>query len=209
MEGSPGLGCTPHFDVDGTWYCDYDEPILTAFRQQTGKDPYEIRNSDEEWIRFRAKYRTDWLRKVRQLQKEIFPEVKLGVFGDPTGRPGLAANDKVIPLADPLRAYLEDHDTWAREGLLDEFVNAYTTGCPKPEAYEAMINDSRSRVHPPCRYRGTQLEVYCAKKKDDILQSVQVAFDAGCEEIVFFETTPLEQNKTWEATKEISEKYGV
>lgn len=209
MEGTPGVGCTAHFDPEGVWYCGYVDPILSAFKEKTGRDPYAIPNDDTDWVRFRANYLTNFIRKVRQMQREFFPNVKIGLFGCPTGRPGLASNDKVIPLADPLRAYLEDHELWTSEGLLDEFVNAYTVGCPKPEAYEAMIRDSRSRVRPPCTYNGSQLEVYCAKKKEDILQGARIASQLGCKEIVFFETTPLEHNHTWEAAKEVIREYGV
>ena len=199
MEGSPGVGCTPHFDNEGVWYCTYDQPALEAFRKKTGRDPRKISNGDEEWVRFRASYLTDFLRRARELQRATYPKMKLGVFGCPKGRPGLSAQDKVIPLSDPLRAYLEDHDTWTRAGLLDEFVNAYTSGTAGAIEYKASVLDSRSRVHSPCRYLGTQVEVYGPRDEKTIAERVEACGEAGCEELVFFESCPLQWNKTWDA----------
>ncbi len=50
------------------------------------------------------------------------------------GRPGPATNDKMIPLADPLKAYLEDHDTWTRNGLIDQ-LSRCASDCSNSFAY--------------------------------------------------------------------------
>jgi hypothetical protein len=201
MEGSPGKGCTPHWDEKGVWYCTYDRPAIEAFKKKTGRDPLQIPNDDEEWVLFRAAYMTGFMRSVREMQKKEFPKVKLGVFGCPSGRACLRVTDKVEPAADPLRAYLEDHETWTREGLIDEFVNAYTDGSVfrDPAKLRSMIQDSRSRIHTPVPYQGTQMEVYGIRDEGTLLQAVETIAAAGCKEVVFFETTPLQANRTWEA----------
>jgi hypothetical protein len=115
----------------------------------------------------------------------------------------------VAPLADPLRANLEDHEAWTREGLLDEFVNAYTSGIDQNDAgkVRATIADSRSRVHGPCRYVGTQIECYTPHDEKSLRGRVEAAAAEGCEEVVFFETTPLQWNNTWDATHSIIQTY--
>jgi uncharacterized lipoprotein YddW (UPF0748 family) len=211
MESTPGAGCTPHFDHDGVWYCTYEAGAVEQFRRQIGRDPFCIPNNDAEWVNFRAAYLTGFLRRVRELQRADYPRVQIGLFGCSLGRAGLAAGDKVIPLADPLRAYLEDHQTWTREGLLDEFVNAYAihgelTGAARAKA---TIADSRARVHAPCRYLGPQLEVYSLKEEKSIRDSVEAAATSGCEEVVFFESTPIQWNGTWDAVYRVIKDYAA
>ncbi|MFH1007508.1 MAG: family 10 glycosylhydrolase [Candidatus Latescibacterota bacterium] len=44
----------------------YDEPVVRAYRDKTGKDPYEIPNGDTDWVRFRADAtNTQFLRELR------------------------------------------------------------------------------------------------------------------------------------------------
>ena len=80
MPSTTGRGCTAHFDESGVWYCTYDEPAVTAFKQITGRDPYQIPNGDEQWVKFRAGYMTDFLSRAREMQKKEFPALKLGVL---------------------------------------------------------------------------------------------------------------------------------
>ena len=211
VESTPGKGCTPHWDAKGVWNCTYDEPVVEAFKCQTGRDPFEIPNDDEEWVRFRAGYVTDFVRKIRQLQQSTYPTVTLGLFGCPKGRMGLAPDGKDHALAEPLFSFLEDHETWTREGLFDEFVSAYATHgvVTGPELIQATISDSRSRVHAPCEYLGTQLEVYSAKDEESIVSGVRAAAEADCRRIVFFEATPLQWNTTWHFAARAIDRFGA
>jgi hypothetical protein len=47
--------------------------------------------------------------------------------------------------------------------------------------------------------------------KDEISRRefLTVAGAAGCEEVVFFESTPLQWNETWDATHSIIQKYSA
>ena len=210
MTSTPGKGIAAHFDDKGVWYCTYDEPAVEAFKAKTGRDPFQIPNGDIDWVQFRADYMTGFVRKVREIQKRKYPNAKIGVFGCPRGRPGLATNDKMIPLADPLRAYLEDHDTWTRDGLIDQFVTAYGDfkGCPTGKRIRDLVSDSRSRVHPPARYSGVQLQVYKKDEECSMLRRAQAAKDSGCKEVVLFETTPIEAQKKWNLVRKAVDELG-
>ena len=201
MTSTPGKGIAAHFDDKGVWYCTYDEPAVEAFKAKTGRDPFQIPNGDIDWVQFRADYMTGFVRKVREIQKRKYPNAKIGVFGCPRGRPGLATNDKMIPLADPLRAYLEDHDTWTRDGLIDQFVTAYGDfkGCPTGKRIRDLVSDSRSRV---------QLQVYKKDEECSMLRRAQAAKDSGCKEVVLFETTPIEAQKKWNLVRKAVDELG-
>ncbi len=44
----------------------YDEPMVQAYREKMGRDPYEIPNGDTDWVRFRAgATNTQFLRELR------------------------------------------------------------------------------------------------------------------------------------------------
>jgi hypothetical protein len=210
MVSTPGVGCTPHFDDNGVWYCTYDGPAVKEFKGKTGRDPLKIPNDDPEWVRFRAAYVTDFLRRVRAVQRRDFPKVKVGLFGCPRGRIGLTVSDRNKPLADPLRAYLEDHETWTREGLLDEFVGAYDAGQTFFDSgkIKALVSDSRSRVHAPCPYQGAQMEVYGMRNANALFGAVEAVAQSHCEEVVFFETTPIEDHGMWKAAGDAIKRFG-
>lgn len=40
------------------------------------------------------------------------------------------------------------------------------------------------------------------------MESAQAALEAGCEEITFFESIPLESNNTWNAAKKAIRQFG-
>ena len=49
----------PRVDQHGYCAIGYETPIIEAFREKTGTDPFEIPNADDAWTRFRAAYGTD------------------------------------------------------------------------------------------------------------------------------------------------------
>lgn len=208
MPSTVGVGMAAHFDDKGVWYCTYDEPAVEAFKSQTGRDPFQIPNDDLEWVQFRANYMTDFVREVRQIQQAEYPDTRIGLFGCPPGRPGLCTTDKMIPLADPLQAYLEDHDTWTREGLMDDVVTAYNINCPNAQQLRELVNDSRSRVHSPARFNGIQLQVYNGEKACSLPERARVAKEAGCRELVLFETTPIEAQGKWDVVRKTVDQLG-
>lgn len=201
MTSTPGKGIAPHFDAEGVWYCTYDKPAVEAFKAKTGRDAFQIPNDDAQWVQFRADYMTEFVHKVRRIQKAKHSNVKIGVFGCPRKRPGYCVGDKMMPLADPLRAYLEDHNRWTREGLIDEFVTAYAENCPTPAELRDLVDDSRSRVHAPARFNGVQLQVYDTEASCPLVDRARVARDAGCREVVLFETTPIEAQNKWDVVR--------
>jgi len=49
----------------------YEEPMVEAFKEETGRDPFQIPNNDEDWIRFRARYLTQWV-EIRSCLSILF-----------------------------------------------------------------------------------------------------------------------------------------
>jgi len=146
---------SPRVDCRGYSAIGYEEPIIQAFKAKTGNDPFKIPNSDEEWVRFRASYLTEFMRKARALQKRTAPNCKFGVFASPKARlfPAYLNDEPFTPVPrrpgtrsslydfedDPrwisvgfpggLEGNLEDLDAWLNEDLLD-YVDAGIVNVP-------------------------------------------------------------------------------
>ena len=146
----------PRADQHGVSAIGYETPIVEAFKKKSGKDPFKIPNTDDEWVRFRASYVTEFMRRARACQKELVPDAKFGLFATHKGRmqpaypndepytPALPDPDDLrsslwalladkrhlnVELAGPLEGNLEDLDAWLTEGLLD-FVAASIVQVP-------------------------------------------------------------------------------
>ena len=147
----------PRVDQHGYCAIGYEEPVLEAFEKKTGKSAFDVPNTDMDWVRFRASYVTEFMREVRQYQRRLYPNVRMGLFAAHAGRiMGTYPNDEpYIPrsprtddprtvlyalladeqslkvgLAGPLEGNLEDVDTWL-EGRLFDFVDAAIVAVPR------------------------------------------------------------------------------
>ena len=147
----------PRIDCQGVSAIGYEEPVVQAFKDQTGKDPLAIPNSDPEWLRFRARQVTDFMRKAHALVRERCGDIPVGLFASHKGRMLPAyPNDEPFephsthpdarmnklctfmldkrsvntPFVGGLEGNLEDVDTWLDQRLLD-FVDAGIVNAPR------------------------------------------------------------------------------
>ena len=63
-------------DADGVSTYGYEDAVADAFQQEHGKSPFDIPNSDPDWLRFRARYVTAFLagpERRRQGKESIRP----------------------------------------------------------------------------------------------------------------------------------------
>ena len=110
-----------NFDVDGVdlaWvrgpqYVGYEKPFVDDFRAQYGEDPRTVDENDIRAQRLRARYLTDFTRRVRELLKEL---------GDRRGRQ-VELSAWIYQEQTSLFFGL-DVETWLQEGLLDSVVAA-------------------------------------------------------------------------------------
>jgi len=226
----------PRIDGKGYSAIGYEKPILDAFKKKTGKDAKTIPNDDMEWIKFRAGYVTDFVRRAREYQNKWYPGIVFGVFGVHKGRgmgayqdevPGKIIRDKsplgakdgtstrkkvTIGMVGPLEGNLEDHETWIAGGLIDTLVADVSELLTLPdgkldsEEYGQRIDQARSLVKGNCLF-GSQLNTW-SSNEEQMLESARVASEHGCQEVVLWEYVGAARNKTFEAVKKITDKYG-
>ncbi len=118
----------------------YEEPAVEAFKQRTGRDPFEIPNNDPEWIQARADYLTDWVQSVRELLDGQSRPMRLSLWLYP---PGAGRNQSIatlenptgqawdlgeqtildtsayVPCGSPLHSRFADVGSWSRKGWIE------------------------------------------------------------------------------------------
>ncbi len=107
------------FDIDGVnlgWirgpqFVGYEAPVIEDFKKEYGEDPRKLDDNEERVQRLRAKYVTEFVRKVRQLLNEL---------GRKRGRK-IELSAWVYSPETNLFFGL-DAETWVAEGLLDSII---------------------------------------------------------------------------------------
>jgi hypothetical protein len=166
----------------------YEEPIVRAFREKTGKDPFAIPNSDDEWIQFRADYNTEFVRRVRKLIRGTKPEVKLGAMVRAKGH----KSGKRTHQGNALRETLIDLSTWSKEGLIDSLLQDSYAPPPTGEQLVEQLNISRSQVDPHKIAVGVEMALFGKWDVASLAAAMEGPAAAGAKEFAFYQDTCFE-----------------
>jgi hypothetical protein len=134
----------PQTDAKGVADSGYEKPLIEKGKAAFGKDPRDLPNEDERWVRLRAEPQTEFMRAARKLARSRKRPVPIAVMvGHPWHYRGLL--DKIDG---NLRGLLLDVNTWAREGLMDAAVAAgyYRDGGTPEMAYRALKQETEGKV---------------------------------------------------------------
>jgi|GEM_PF-3429347 len=181
----------------------YDAPLVEAFKNERGKDPAKVGNTNEEWLRFRAERTyTQFLRDLRaRFGRELEISVLLGDCGNLGGN-------------------LLDWHTWVKEGLVD-------TLCPVPTVSHNVFS-YLDTAHMFKRFVGERVKVLefipvcdggtgpCMNCGPDewgtppkpgfVLLDVEFALQRGADGVLFWEADSFEIMDYWDAAAEIARK---
>ena len=134
----------PQTDADGVADSGYEKPLVEKFKAARGKDPHDITNGDESWVRMRAEPQTEFMREARKLTRAQKRKLPVAVMvGHPWHYRG-----ELNKIDGNLRGLLLDVNTWAREGLMDSAVAAgyYRDGGTSEMAYRALQTETDGKV---------------------------------------------------------------
>ena len=205
----------PIYDADGYYSMEYDKYMVEAFKSKTGRDAWQIPNKDPQWLAFRASFVTEYMRRIRSIQKESYPKVKLGSLGASIGYTHscwyLPLKDMKDPnlgisarLPSPL-ANLEDHDTWTREGLIDILCAPFNTFAAADEL-KTILPDAKSHIQGPCAFA---VCLGMPKTPAEILDCARVAYEHDAEYLLVRESFDIfNKPSIWDAFKQVSRRYG-
>jgi len=90
----------------------YEAPLVEGFRREFGKDPRELDEWDESWLRYRCGPMTEFVRELRQ---------ELDQIGSRLGK-RLALSATTFPTAQGNLFYGLDLERWIAEGLVDRLT---------------------------------------------------------------------------------------
>ncbi|MYB32837.1 MAG: family 10 glycosylhydrolase [Acidobacteria bacterium] len=112
LSRSGGRGIQAEFvsineDDNGVTTDGYEDSIAGAFREATGRDPFQLPNDDPDWVQFRADRWTDMVRDIRDAVKAVRSDAVFTITvinRDPGG---------YVPR-------IQDWPAWVEQGLCDE-----------------------------------------------------------------------------------------
>lgn len=172
-------------DENGVSRAMYEPPIVEAFHAKTGRDAFAIPNDDEAWMRFRADFNTEYIRRVRELIRATKPEVQLGAMVRGIGHGGPQHR------GDPYRECLLDVSGWAREGLIDLLLgDQWFSRERTPEQVAEQVRLSVSQVAGTTVPVG--LEMAFDGNMDLLAQALPAVRDAGAAELALYQDTAIE-----------------
>lgn len=134
----------PQTDAAGVADYGYVPPLVKEFKDRYGKDPHDVANGDERWVRLRAEPQTVFMRAARALIQEHRPRLPLAVM---VAHPWVYRGF-LDPIDGNLRGMLLDVAAWAKEGLMDSAAPAgyYRPGGTPEKAYHALKQETAGRV---------------------------------------------------------------
>ena len=187
------LEVAQNYNVDGIQLDDhfglpvnggYDDKTTSLYRQQFSQEP-PTNVKDEKWIQWRADVLTKFLRQLYLSVKKIGVQKK---------KPLLVS---VAPSVQPfgLNSFLQDSDTWVKEGLVD-IVN--------PQIYRPQLEDYKFELEKiQVTFTATQLEKFApgialiGSSQDltysDVMMRLECNRENGLDGYVFFEYERLQQ----------------
>ncbi len=132
----------PQNDPEGVADRGYEKPLIEGFKAEYGVDPLEIPNSDDRWVRYRARPHTEFMRSARKIARSKALPVSALVH-HPWSYRGDRGN-----IDGNLRGMLLDVTAWAEEDLVDEIVPAgyYRDGGTPEKAYLALCEETSGKV---------------------------------------------------------------
>ena len=170
----------PQATPDGTADFGYEKPLVEAFQKQHSRNPCEIPNNDESWVRFRAQPQTVFMRDAHKLIKAKNNNLPIAVMG----YAAWAWRGYTPHINGNLYGLLIDVETWAKEGLIDEAV-----------AWNLVFTPGGS---PEKVYRYTHAEVgeHCnvwlywelPPNAEDFTKSIELAQKVGAKQMLYWES---------------------
>jgi hypothetical protein len=186
-------------DRDGVCIYGYEQPLVDAFKATYGVDPHTLSNADENWIRFRASFLTDFMRELRPeaRAKGISVSAKVRTM-DSVQAPFPYWEPETAP-TNSLRGSFVDWLTWVDEGLLDEVMLVHENFdlialdpmklLTETRAAKQLIGGKAKLMMAVWCYNTTDAPVVAGKRALD--HAINAAMQGGADGVVLWETTPV------------------
>ena len=190
LARSGGRGIQAEFvsineDANGVTTDGYEDSIADAFREATGRDPFELPNDDPEWVQFRADRWTDMVRDIRDAVKAVRSDAVFTIT--------VINRD-----ADGYVPRIQDWPAWVEQGLCDEMHLWFrsTTDMPTIERHCRHFVDTVAGRVP------TMAEFSCyhpgsLQTPEAMMEAARIARAAGMDGLGIYRSHAVEQLRFW------------
>lgn len=186
-------------DREGVCIYGYEPAMIEGYKKLYGVDPHTLNNADENWLRFRASFLTDFVRELRAELRQHNVTLSAKVrsmnliqapfpYWEPENAP-----------TNSLRGSFVDWPTWVQEGLLDEVMVIHENFdlCAldfmklfrETRAAKELIGDKAKLMMGIFCYNLNDASVAEGKRYLDL--GTSAAMQAGADGVVLWESTPL------------------
>jgi hypothetical protein len=183
----------PQTDAKGVATSGYEAPNIAAFKAKYNRDPHDVANDDDRWVRLRAESQTLFMRGVRRLVNKQSTRVPIAVMvGHPWHYRGLQD-----PIDGNLHGLLLDVTTWANEGLMDAAIPAgyYRAGGNATKAFEALRAETGGKVD-------LWYYAWVPNTPEDFTHDFNAAQGLGAERMLFWEADYIDDRPNATALKQ-------
>ena len=197
LERNGGNGVQVEFvstnrDDRGVCVYGYEEPVVKAFQQKEGKNPFELPNQDSSWVQFRADYVTATLRELREKLRAKDPEAPVTV--------AFVARDP----NDYLKVF-QDWPAWLDQRLVDEVHLWFRTTSDVSEV-ERQVRQAAEIIKGRCPLVA-ELSCYHVGSFQDsklLLEAARQARANGADTVGIYRSHAVEQLDFWPLIEQIA-----
>ena len=190
LERNGGNGVQIEFvstnrDDDGICVYGYEEPVVKAFQEKQGKNPFDLPNHDPSWVQFRADYVTSTLRELREKLRKRDPEAPMTV--------AFVARDR-----DDYLKVFQDWPLWVDQQLVDEIHLWFRTTSDVSEV-ERQVRQAAEIIKGRCPLVA-ELSCYHVGSFQDsklLLEAARRARANGADTVGIYRSHAVEQLDFW------------
>jgi uncharacterized lipoprotein YddW (UPF0748 family) len=178
----------PQTDPKGTADYGYEKPLVEDFKKEFKKDPFQIPNNDLDWVHYRCRPQTLFVREAKKLIKKKNKNLPVSsLIPHPWSYRGSDG-----PINGALHGQLLDIPTWVKEGLMDQYVAAgyYRKGGTPEKAYryvKDLVKDSAD----------VWLYWWVPGDIKEFQRSLQTAKKLGASQILYWEADYIDGPNQW------------
>ena len=179
-------------DADGVSTYGYEDAVADAFQQEHGKSPFDIPNSDPDWLRFRARYVTAFLADLRDAVKAKSPSAQFTTT--------VIAGD-----SDDYMKVLQDWPAWVDQGIVDELYVWWRTDSDL-KRLERQVKHVAEVVNGRVPFIA-ELSCYhpgSFQTRELMLEGSRVARDNGADAVGIYRTHGVDQLDYWDVLAQMA-----
>lgn len=168
----------------------YCEAMVQAFADATGRDAFAIDENDEQWVRFRAGFLTQFIRELRAALHEKRPGTLIYACAN----------------ADPdecLRNNMQDWRTWMNEGLIDGLVSMIYTRDTDELLEKVQIGNTVTAGKIPHIPMVGITEGFMTEARL-LREGGMICLASGAEGVAFYHDAALNQFDLWSTAEEVA-----